>query len=145
MAVFLQKPGIQASTVDADANGDLPVLAHIHHRFDPVFTADVAGVDPDLGRAALRRRNGKPIIEVDIRHQRKCTFSAYFRKATGSLHVGHRQTDDLASGSLQAPDLCQGSFHIRGFGIQHRLDGYRLPAADGHISHINLSCHLCYL
>ena len=69
MTVLFQQLFVQAAAVDTDADGDLPILTHIHHRFDPVFASDITGVDTDLGCTALCGCDGQLIVKMDIRHQ----------------------------------------------------------------------------
>ena len=139
MAVLFQQLLVKAAAVDADANGDLPILADIHHSLYPVFPANVAGVDPDLRRAAFRSGNGQLIIKMNIRHQRQLRLFADFRKPPSCFHIGYRQPGDLAAGFFQLPDLVQRTGHVRGLGIQHGLNHHRRTAANGNISNHNLS------
>ena len=46
------------------------VFANINNRLDPVFPADITGVDTNLGRTALSRSDGKLIIKMDVSYQR---------------------------------------------------------------------------
>ena len=105
MSVLFQQLFVQAAAVDADADGDVLVLAHLHHGLDPILPADVAGVDADFGGTALRRQDGKLVVKMDVRHQGQGAFPANLREAPGGLPIGHRQTDDLAAGSGQLLDL----------------------------------------
>ena len=145
VAVFFQQTLVKTAAVDADADGDVLVLAHLHHGLDPVFAADVAGVDADFGRAALRGGNGKLIIKMNVRHQGQGRVLADVRKAPGGFHVGNRQPGDLAPGGGKLTDLLQAALHIRGFGIEHGLDDHRGAAADGNAAHQNLFCHRLHL
>ena len=145
VAVFFQKTLVKTAAVDADTDGDVLVLAHLHHGLDPVFAADVAGVDADFGRAALRGGNGKLIIKMNVRHQGQGRVLADVRKAPGGFHVGNRQPGDLAPGGGKLSNLLQAALHIRGFGIEHGLDDHRGAAADGNAAHQNLFCHRLHL
>ena len=49
MAILFQQSLIQAAAVDTNADGDLLILTYIHNSLHPVFPADIAGVDTDLG------------------------------------------------------------------------------------------------
>ena len=55
VAVFFQKTRFQTAAVHADANGNVPRAAGLDHGPHPLFPADVAGGDADLGRAVFRR------------------------------------------------------------------------------------------
>ena len=100
MSVFFQKALIQAAAVDTDPDRDLLLFANIHYRLDPVFPADITGIDPDLGRAAFGCRNGQFVVKVDISHQWQFALLADLSEPTGCFHILHRQTRDLASGGL---------------------------------------------
>ena len=145
VAVFFQKTLVKTAAVDADADGYVLVLAHLHHGLDPILTADVAGVDADFGRAALCRGDGKSVIKMDIRYEGQGRVLADVRKAPGGFHVGNCQPGDLAPGGGKLPDLLQAALHVRGFGIEHGLDDHRGAAADGNAAHQNLFCHRLHL
>ena len=132
MAVLFQQPLIQTAAVDADADGDVLVLAHLHHRLHPILPADVAGVDADFAGAALRGGDGQLIVKVNIRNQRQRAFLADFRKASGRLPIGHCQPGNLAACRRQSANLPEASLHIRGFCVEHGLNDHRGTAADGH-------------
>ena len=132
MAVLFQQPLIQTAAVDADANGDVLVLAHLHHRLHPILPADVAGVDADFAGAALGGGDGQLIIKVNVRNQRQGAFLTDFRKASGRLPIGHGQPGNLTARRRQSANLPKTSLHIRGFGVEHGLDDHRGTAADGH-------------
>ena len=53
MPVQFQQFLIQAAAVHPDADGNMLILAHIHHRLDPVFPTDISGVDTDFGGTAF--------------------------------------------------------------------------------------------
>ena len=78
---------------------------------------------------------------MDVRHQGQGRFLADGGEAPGGLHIGHRQTGDLAAGGFERADLGEGALHIRGPGIEHGLDDHRLTAADLHTAYTDLSCH----
>ena len=105
VAVFFQQPLIQATAVDADPNGDISILADIHHSLDAVRAADIAGVDADLGRAAFSRGDGELIVEVNICNKRQTALFTDIGKGSGRSHIGHSQAGDLTAGSLQLANL----------------------------------------
>ncbi len=47
-AVLCQDVLFQAAAVHTDADGDILLLAGLHHGLDPVVVADVAGVDAEF-------------------------------------------------------------------------------------------------
>ena len=145
VAVFFQQLFVQTAAVDTDSDGDLLILADIHHSLYPILTANVAGVDTDFAGAAFCSGNGQLIIKVDIRHQRQGAFLTDFRKAPGGLHILNGQPGDLTSGGSQSPNLLQAGLHIGGFGIQHGLNGNGCAVSDGNAPNMNLSCHGNYL
>ena len=142
VAIFFQQLLVKAAAVDADADGNVALLADLHHSLHPIFTADIAGIDANFGRTALSGGNGQLIVKMDVRHQRQRGLFADLSKAAGGLHIGHRQTRHLTAGGLQRPDLGQTSLHIGGLGVQHGLDHHRLTAADLYIAYADLSCHI---
>ena len=141
MAILLQKALIQAAAVDTDADRDLTVLADVNNSLDPIFPADVAGVDTDLCGAAFCGGDRQLIVEMDIRHQGQSALSTDISEAFGRFHIGHGEAGDLASGSSQLSDLLQGACHIRGLRIEHGLDHHRGAATDGDTTNNDLSGH----
>ena len=115
--------------------------ADIHHRLDPVPAADVSGIDPDFRCATLRRRNGKTIVKMDVRHQRQRGRLGNLRKAPGSVHIRNRQPDNLAPSGPKGADLGQAPLHVCGLGIEHGLNAHRCVSAHRDIPHHNLSFH----
>ena len=145
MAVLMEQCLIEASAVDADSNGDMVGFAAVHHGLDPVFPADVAGVDADFGRAPLRRRNGQAIVKVDVGHQGQRRRRGNLPKARGRLHVRHGQAGNLAPGGCQSADLGEGALHVGGLRIEHGLNGYRRAAAHRDAAYLDLSRHIKHL
>lgn len=129
VAVFFQKTRFQTAAVHADANGDVPRAAGLDHGPHPLFPADVAGVDADLGRAVFRRADGKAVVKVDIRHQRQRGRGADGAEGLRGLHIRHGQPRDLAPGGSQRADLRKAPVHVGRSRVQHRLDGYRRASA----------------
>ena len=141
VTVLFQQFLFQRTAVDTNADGNMFFFAHIHHSLDPILATDVAGVDADLGRAALRGGNGQPIIKVNVRHQWQRGSLCDLRKALCRIHIRHCQTDDLTTCGTKRLDLGKASLHIRGFCIEHGLDAHRSIAADDHISYLNFTFH----
>ena len=48
MPILLQQLFIKASPIDTDADGDMLILAYLHHRLNPILTADITGIDADF-------------------------------------------------------------------------------------------------
>ena len=143
-AVFLQQLPLQGAAVDADADGDAALPAGLGHLADIVRLADVAGVDPDLVHARLRRCEREPVVKMNVGHDRDGDAAADGADGPGGVHIRHRHPDDLAPGPLQAEDLRDGTLHVLGGGIAHGLDADRRAAAHGHGAHMNLLAHGLY-
>ena len=141
MAVLFQQALVEAAAVDADSDGNTPILADIHNCLDTILAADIAGVDTDLGCAALGSCDGQLVVEMDVSHQRQRTFPADFCEAPCALHVGHSETNHLTTRCMELADLLQRACHIGGLGIEHGLDDHGGAAADGHTANIDLSGH----
>ena len=130
----------RTAAVDADADGDVPAPAGVRHGLDPVLAADVAGVDADLGRAALgTAAMARLVVKVDVRHQGQRTTPlqmAAKRRAASMSGTASRAIWHPACG--QRADLRAGCPPRPWSGIEHGLDGHRRAAADGHAAHMNL-------
>ena len=140
-AVFRQDGLFQRAAVDSDADGDAAPPAGLGHRFHPVFSADVAGVDAHLVAPRRNAFQGQPVVEVDIHHQRDGNALPNGAHGPCGGPVGHRHPDDLAARRLQAPDLLHGGRHVVGAGVGHGLDAHRGAAAHRNAADQNLFCH----
>ena len=142
-AVFGQQGLLQRAAVHPDADGDILLAASVGHRLHPVFAADVARVDAHLVRSGGNGLQGQLVVEVDIHHQWQRTLLLDLTHRLGRRHIGHGHPDDLASGGGQLPNLAQGSLHVVGAGVGHRLDGHRRAAAHQNVAYFDLLGHLC--
>ena len=48
MPKLFQKLCVKTPAINTDPDGDPAIPAYIHNRFNPVISANVAGVDPNL-------------------------------------------------------------------------------------------------
>ena len=90
------------------ADGDILLLAGLHHGLDPVVVADVAGVDADLVHPLADAFQGQAIVKVDIGHN-------------GDIHrLGHRgnKAEDLSrhGAHIHAGSQRRGKTHLHGIG-----------------------------
>ena len=115
--------------------------AGIHDCPDAILSPDVAGVDADFVRAARRRFHGKAVVEVNIRNERDGDARLDLAQRVRGLHIGHRDTHDLAARLLQRVDLRDGGCCVLGMCVAHRLDRDRRAAADGDAARNNLLAH----
>lgn len=67
-AVAGQNVLFQTAAVDADADGDVLLLAGIHHCLYPVIIADIARVDADLIHTHICTSQCSLVVKVDICH-----------------------------------------------------------------------------
>ena len=96
-----------------------------------LFVADIAGVDPQTGRAGLCRFNRAFVVEMDVGDDRHGAFAHDLLQRGGRCLIGGRDADDIGPRLCCALDLRHGCRHIRAVGIGHRLDGNRRVAPDG--------------
>ena len=147
VAVLLQKPLFQTAAVDADADRDPAGLAGLGDLAHVLLIADVAGVDADFMDARLRRGEGEPIVEMNVRDDRDRRRLDDLRQSLGGLPVRDGETDDLAAGGIEALDLVDGRLRVGGAGVAHRLHRDGSAAADEHAADVDLlgicMFHLC--
>ncbi len=136
--VLFQHLPFQAAGVDPDADGQVFFPAGGHHLAHLLLVPNVAGVDADLVRPGVDRFDGQPVVELDIRHQgqlgtRLLDGGDEFR----SPLLGHRHPVDLTPGLAEGLGLADVGLDIVQGGAEHRLDGDRAAAANGHRADLN--------
>jgi len=141
-AVLGQDVLFQAAAVDADADGDILLLAGLHDGFHAVIVADVARVDANFIHAHVRTGQCSLVIKMDVRHDGDIDgiFDRLDALGIGGTGAGHPQ--DLAACCLTALGLGHIALNILHRNIQHGLHGDGVFAADGHIADLHFSFQL---
>ena len=132
----------QTAAVDADADGDILLLARLNHGLHAVVIADVAGVDADLIHAHISARQRGLVIEVDIRHDGDVHRVLDGLDALGVRCAGAGYTQDLAARRLAPLGLCHIALDVLHRDIQHGLHRDGVVAADGHVADFYFSFQL---
>lgn len=96
---------------------------------DPLRVADVAGIDPQAGRARLSRLNSALVVKVDVGDERDLRRSGDLLEGRCGLLVRARDADNVGSGLFQLADLVDRRPGVGRQGVGHRLDGDRGVAA----------------
>ena len=133
-AIFGKDMLFQTAAVHADADGNVLLLAGIHHRLHPVVVANVAGVDADLVHTHVRAGQSRLVVKVDVCHDGDVhrIFDGFDALCICRAGAGHPQ--DLAAGSFAPFCLSHIALNILHWHIEHRLHRNRILAADGHIA-----------
>ena len=100
---------------------------------DPLFRADVAGIDAQAGGAGVGRFERALVVEMDVgddRHARRADDLAC--SAAVASAVGQDTRMMSAPGLLAAADLVDRRLGVLGRRVGHGLDGDRRVAADRH-------------
>jgi hypothetical protein len=129
-AVFGQYILLQASAVDADADGYALSPAGLRNGAHVRVAADIARIDPDLVGARLGGRDGQLIVEVNVRDNRD--GDAVFELSDGARrrHVRHGDAHEFAAGVRKPPDLRCGPGNVPRVRSRHGLHAHRRAAAD---------------
>ena len=134
---------VQATPVDADANGLFPSNGRFDHLAElPVVLvalANIAGVNAVLGqRLGAGREVGQQAVAVvmkiaDQRHvdAHAVELVAHMRHGFGGFGRVDRDTDHLGAGQGQFLDLNGGADDIHRIGVGHGLNAHRRVAAHG--------------
>ena len=85
--------------------------------------ADIARVNPDFIRPILHGRNRKPVIKMDIGHQRNMDLFFNLPECLSRLHGWNSGSDNVAARLLQLKNLTHGSGDVFRFRVCHRLHG----------------------
>ena len=137
-AISLHQGLLQRSAVDPYPDRHTVFLRLIHYSLYPALIPDISRIDPDLVRPVLNRRNSKPVIEMNIRHQRNMNLLLDSCNRLRRFHRRHGAADDLTPCSLKRKYLRYCSFHIFRLRICHRLNRDRTPSPDHNIPDPNL-------
>ena len=141
-AVLGQDVLFQAATVDADADGDILLLAGLHDGFHAVIVADVARVDANFIHAHIGTGQRSLVIKMDVRHDGDIDgiLDGFDALGIGGTGAGHPQ--DLAACCLTPLGLGHVALNILHRDVQHGLHGDGVLAADGHIADLHFSFQL---
>ncbi len=121
---------LQASAVDPDADGDSLLAGLLDHRPDAVLAADVARIDAQAGRAAVRGHQRQAVVEVDVRHHGDGRPGADLMEDLAGLLGGNAHPDDFAAVRRVVVDLVDRRLHIPRVGLGHALHADGGVAAD---------------
>ena len=141
-AVLCQDVLFQAAAVHTDADGDVLLLAGLHHGLDPVVVADVAGVDADLVHTNVGAGQRCLVVKVDIRHDGDAHRVLHGLDALGVGCAGAGHPQDLAAGGFAPLCLCHVAGNVLHRHIQHGLHRNGMVAANGHIADLHFSFQL---
>ena len=139
-AVFGDQFLFQRAAVDADPDGNLPLLGDIDNRFNFVAAADIAGIDADLVRAVFHGPDRHPVVKMDICHQGDMDPLLDLTDGQCSFFGGACAADDLTARLLQTKNLGNSGLHIFGGGIGHGLDQDRISSADHAVADADYFC-----
>ena len=97
-------------------------------------SADVAGVDAQLGCTALRGLDGDLRVEMDVGNNGKGRFRAHLLKGIKAVLTRDGHANVFAAGLGQTLDLREIAVGILGGHVQHRLDDNRRTPANRDVS-----------
>ena len=117
--VFCKKLLFQRTAVHAYPNRDISFTAGFNHRFHPIHRADISGVYPYLVDTSFRRRNGKAIVKVDIRHKRDRDFLFDSRDKLNGFHVWYSRSYYFTASFFKLHSLLNRAFYVRRRHIEH--------------------------
>ena len=115
------------------------VVRRAHDFAHPLIRADIARIDAQTGRAALRRLDGAFVVKVDVGNDRHVDRADDVLQRPGRRLIRAGNPDDVGAGLFQRQHLGHGGGHVRGIGVGHRLDGDRRIAADRHVADEDLT------
>ena len=140
--IFSKDVLFQTSAVDADADGDVLLLAGVHHGLHPVVVADVARIDADLVHAHVGAGESRLVVEVDVCHDGDIDGVLDGLDALGIRRAGAGHPQDLTARRLAALGLCHIALDVLHRDVQHGLHGDGILAANGHISDLDFTLQL---
>ena len=130
LAVFLQQAPFQASRVHSDTDRATVILGRRDHLSDADGVADVSGIDPQAGGPCLGSLDGAPVMEMNVRDDRRGAFRDDLPQRRSRRLVWRRNPHDFGAGIDATQNLLHGRRDIRGVGVRHGLDRDRGVAAD---------------
>ena len=131
-SVFLEEILVQRAGVDPDTDRHSAVLGLTGNRFDLVFLADIAGVEPKPLDTRLECGQGEPVLVVDVGDDRDRRSGDDLGQALCRLYLIASDADDVGAGPRQRIHLGQGAVDVGGLRGGHRLnrDGRIAPDSD---------------
>ena len=126
--VFFERPGIHA-----DPDGHFLLQGGPDNFLHLLLRADRPGIEPQAVNPGPERRQGEPVVEMDIGDDGDRDALPDGLESFGRRLVGNSQADNLATRFLQPLDLGDRPADLVGQGLGHRLDDDRRPSPDRHI------------
>ena len=139
-AELLQDMLFHRTGVDPDADRDAALFRGLHDRVYAVRAADIAGIKPYLIHARFDRCQRKPVVEMDIRHDRYGRGGADRFERFRGLCIRHGAAHDIAACFGQRADLGQRRLRVPRVRVGHGLDRNGRAAADPHVAEPDLLC-----
>ena len=100
--------------------------------------ADIARIDAQAGRPALRRLDGAAIVEMNVRNDRDIDLGNDVLERQRAFLIRAGNPDDIDACQLGTADLRDRPLDIGGQGVGHRLHRDRRVAAHRHPADMNL-------
>ena len=140
LAVFFEQVLLKAAGVDADADRAAVGLGRADHFGDAFAAADIAGIDPQAGRARVGGFERALVVEMDVGDRSAPARRGRSRASAAVLSSSGQETRIMsAPGFLAAADLVDRRRRIRGQRVGHGLDRDRRIAADRHVADHDLA------
>ena len=132
----------QTAAVDADADGDILLLAGIHHCLYPVVVADVARVDADLIHPHVCAGQRSLVVKVDIRHDGDVHRVFDGLDALCICRAGAGDPQNLTASGFAPLGLRHIALDVLHRHIEHGLHRNGVAAANGHIADLHFTFFL---
>jgi hypothetical protein len=138
LAIFLQQVPLQAAAIDADPDGTAIGAGRVHDFLHPRLRPDIAGIDPQAGRARIGGLDAAFVVEMDVGHDRHGRGPADLRHGGGRLFRRAGDAHDIGAGLCGALDLRDGCGGVLCRRVGHGLHGDGGIPADQNVTDTDL-------
>jgi hypothetical protein len=131
-AIFLEQVLLEASCIDPDADRTAVGARGGDDLANPLFGADIAGVDAEAGRAGVGGFERALVVKMDVGDDRNARLADDLLESSGRRRGRAGHADDIGARLLAASDLVDRRTRVFGRGVGHGLDADRRVSANRH-------------
>jgi hypothetical protein len=139
LAILVEEVLFEAPGIHPDPDRAIMVAGGLDDLLHPLLVADIAWVDPEAGRAGLRRLDPAFVVEMDVGHDGHGAFADDLLQGLRRCLIWHRDAHDVGARLGAGLNLRNRRLHVGRQRVRHGLHGDRRVAPHGHRAHVDLA------